>query len=37
MNAFEIVGVGLIALGGGFAIMAAVLYMVILIEGDDEN
>jgi hypothetical protein len=35
MHILEIVGLVLMALGGGFAIMAAVLYLVCLVDGEN--
>jgi hypothetical protein len=37
MHPFEIAGIVLMAMGAGFAIMAAVLYVVCLVDGRDEN
>jgi hypothetical protein len=37
MHPLEIVGLVLMAMGAGFALMAAVLYLVCLVDGDNEN
>ena len=37
MHPLEIVGIVLLAMGAGFAIMAAVMYVVCLVDGRDEN
>lgn len=37
MHPLEIVGLVLMAMGAGLALMASVLYLVCLVDGDDEN
>jgi hypothetical protein len=37
MHPLEVVGIVLMAMGAGFAIMAAVMYVVCLVDGRDEN
>jgi hypothetical protein len=37
MHPLEVIGLALMAMGAGFAIMAAVMYVICLLDGDDEN
>ena len=37
MHPLEIIGLVLMAMGTGLAIMAAVMYLVCLVDGDNEN